>query len=553
MLGHVTRNLGERVSPEVREQFELIPLVDEMVKRGWTGEKAGQGFYKRIKGAGGKSEILALDLKTLEYRPQQKAKFPSIEAGKNVEDVGARIRSIFLADDKAGALLRATLGPTLLYAAKVALDIAHSIDDVDRAMQWGFGWELGPFATWDAIGVKEVLAACPGADVPPLVQQVLDRGANRFRDGGVPPQAPELALLATAKASRGVVKKNAGASLVDLGDGVLCLEFHSKMNAIGGDTLAMIDAGVKEAEANHQALVVGNDSTNFSVGANLMLLLLEAQEGNWDDLEMMIRAFQKGTMTLKYAGVPVVVAPAGLALGGGCEVTLHGARVQAAAETYLGLVEVGVGLIPAGGGTKEMTARAVEHVTSLTTDLLPLVQPVFEALAFGSVATSAEHARAMGFLRPGDRISMNRDRIIADAKDLALTLARGGYQAPIVRSRDRGRWRGGARVAQARRPHGVARRAHQRSRQAGGYQAGDDHRGRRAAAPGVHHRAATAGSRARGVPQPVRRAQDARAHPAHAQDGQAAAELSPPAQITPGVICAAVNHSGSVLQEIQRA
>ena len=435
VLWHVTRNLGERVSPEVRQQFELIPLVDEMVKRGWTGEKAGQGFYKRLKGAEGKSEILALDLGTLEYRPQQKAKFPSIEAGKSVEDTAARIKSIFLADDKAGAFLRATLAPTLLYAAKVALDIAHSIDDVDRAMQWGFGWELGPFATWDAIGVKEVLAAMPAAEVPPLVQQVLDRGANRFRDGGVPPQAPALALLSTSKAARGTVKKNAGASLVDLGDGVLCLEFHSKMNAIGGDTLAMIDAGVKEAEKNFQAMVVGNDATNFSVGANLMLLLLEAQEGNWDDLDLMIRAFQKGTMTLKYAGVPVVVAPAGLALGGGCEVSLHGARIQAAAETYMGLVEVGVGLIPAGGGTKEMTARAVDHVTSLSTDLLPLVQPVFEALAFGTVATSAEHARGMGFLRPGDRVSMHRDRIIADARDLALTLARGGYQAPLVRSR----------------------------------------------------------------------------------------------------------------------
>ena len=313
----------------------------------------------------------------------------------------------------------------------------QEIDDgaVDRAMRWGFGWEIGPFETWDAIGVKEVLEACAVTDVPPLVQQVLDRGANAFREGALPPLSPELVLLSASKAAGKVVKKNAGATLVDLGDGVLCLEFHTKMNAIGADTVQMMVAGVKEAEQNFQALVVGNDATNFSAGANLMLLLLEAQEGNWDEVDLMIRAFQNATMALRYANVPVVVAPAGLTLGGGCETALHGDRIQAAAELYMGLVEVGVGLIPAGGGTKEMTARAAEGVTSLSTDLLPAIQKAFEPIAMGTVATSAAEARRLGYLRATDRISMNRDRLIADAKDLALSRVREGYQRPAPRTR----------------------------------------------------------------------------------------------------------------------
>ncbi len=436
VLGHVLRNLGERPGADdaTRQAFAMPPLIEELTKRGWVGEKAGQGFYKRVKGAEGKSEILTLDPTTMEYRPQKKAKFPSIEAGKSVENVRERIKTLFLGKDKVGEFLRATLGPTLVYSARVAPEISHSIDDVDRAMRWGFGWEIGPFETWDAIGVKEVLEACQVTSVPPLVQQVLDRGANRFRDGDLPAQAPELVLLKSAKEAKKIVKKNSGASLVDIGDGALCLEFHTKMNAIGADTVSMMMAGVKEAEQNFKALVVGNDAQHFSAGANLMLLLLEAQEGNWDEVDLMIRAFQNATMALRYANVPVVVAPAGLALGGGCETALHGARVQAAGEVYMGLVEVGVGLIPAGGGTKEMVARAAEGVTSLSTDLLPLVQKVFEPIAFGTVSTSAGEARRLGYLRPVDRVSMNRDRLLADAKDLALLLAREGYQRPVPRT-----------------------------------------------------------------------------------------------------------------------
>jgi 3-hydroxyacyl-CoA dehydrogenase len=297
--------------------------------------------------------------------------------------------------------------------------IAHSIDDVDRAMRWGFGWELGPFETWDAIGIDCVLQACQIQEPPPLVREALERGGFRPRPSGrsyepVPSAEPGLQLLREARGRSKVVSRNAGASLVDVGDGVLAIEFHSKMNAIGGDSIQMLQAGVKEAAANFRALVVGNDAPHFSAGANLMLLLLEAQEGNWDEIDLMVRAFQGATMALKHADVPVVVAPAGLALGGGCEIALHGDRVQAAAETYMGLVEVGVGLIPAGGGTKEMLARAVEAAPA-GSDPLPIVQRVFETIGFGKVSTSGADARRLGYLRSVDGVTMNRERHLSDA------------------------------------------------------------------------------------------------------------------------------------------
>jgi 3-hydroxyacyl-CoA dehydrogenase len=294
-------------------------------------------------------------------------------------------------------------------------------------MQWGFGWELGPFETWDAIGLEPVLEACGVSDPPPVVRDALARGGFRGKRDGercerVAPAGAGLQLLRTAKERTAVVRRNAGASLIDLGDEVLGVEFHSKMNAIGGDTIQMLQAGVKEAAGRFRALVVGNDAPNFSAGANLMLLLLEAQEGNWDEIDLMVRAFQGATMALKYAEVPVVVAPAALTLGGGCEVALHADRVQAAAETYMGLVEVGVGLIPAGGGTKEMLARALEGASGQG-DLLPAVQRVFETIGFGKVSTSGADAARLGYLRPVDGITMNRERLIADAKAVALARA----------------------------------------------------------------------------------------------------------------------------------
>ena len=388
VLAHVARTLG----------FELPGFVGEMVARGMTGAKAGRGFYQKTG-----DDILTLDPASLEYRAKQPARLASIEAARSIEPVGARIKALYESKDKAGALLRATLGPTIEYAERIADEIAYSKGDIDKAMRWGFGWELGPFETLAALA-GDAQGATPSSQ-----------------------STPNAHLTTPGNA---VVRKNAGASLIDVGDGVLQVEFHSKMNAIGGDTIQMLHAGVKEASQNFAALVVANGAPNFSAGANLMLLLLEAQEGNWDDVDMMVRGFQGATMALKYADVPVVVAPAGLTLGGGCEIALHGARVQAAAESYIGLVEVGVGLIPAGGGTKEMLARAMEALPS--GDPLPAVQRVFETIGFARVSTSGPDAMRIGYLREGDDITMNRDRLLADAKAQALSMA-SGYRPPQPR------------------------------------------------------------------------------------------------------------------------
>jgi 3-hydroxyacyl-CoA dehydrogenase len=421
ILAHVAGNLN----------LELPVVVKSLVERGWVGEKAGQGFYKREKTAAG-SEILTLDPATMTYRAKQSARLPALEAAKSIEDVGERIKTLFLGKDKVGQFLRDTLGPTLLYTARVTPDIAYSIDDVDRAMRWGFGWELGPFEIFDAIGVCEVVASGDRRSDDRTIADALNAG--RFRENGVPPAAPDLQILKSARDRQRVVRRNAGASLVDLGDGVLAVEFHSKMNAIGGDTIGMLHAGVKEAAANFAALVVGNDAPNFSAGANLMLLLLEAQEGNWDEIDLMIRAFQGSTQALRYADVPVIVATAGMTFGGGCEIALHADRVQAAAESYIGLVEVGVGLIPGGGGTKEMLARSTHGVPSPQADLLPYAQRAFETIGFGKVSTSAADAKRLGFLTDVDGVTMNRERLMADAKAIALERVREGYQRPAARN-----------------------------------------------------------------------------------------------------------------------
>jgi 3-hydroxyacyl-CoA dehydrogenase len=408
VLAHVAGNLAAQLSDSAeRAAFALPEFVEQMVARGMTGAKAGRGFYKKDG-----EQILTLDPSTLEYRERRSAKFPSLDAARSIESTAERIAALVNGKDKVGAFLRDTLVPTLEYAARIAPEIAYSTDDIDNAMRWGFGWELGPFATLRALGRSETVTVTVPKGVPESVTVTVPETVT------VP-----VSVLRGAR----VLKRNAGASLKDLGDGVLAVEFHSKMNAIGGDTIQMLNAGIKEASANFAALVVGNDANNFSVGANVMLLLLEAQEGNWDEVDMMVRGFQNATMSLKYADVPVVVAPAGMTLGGGCEIALHGGRVQAAAETYIGLVEVGVGLIPAGGGTKEMLARAVEHLPA-GADLLPHVQRVFETIGFAKVSTSGPDAMRLGYLRDGDAITMNRDRLLADDKAHALGLARAGYK-----------------------------------------------------------------------------------------------------------------------------
>jgi 3-hydroxyacyl-CoA dehydrogenase len=544
VLAHVARNLGS----------ELPPFVHAMLERGLIGEKAGQGFYKKVKQPDGSSDILVLDIPTMEYRAQQKPKFGSIEAARSIEDAGERIRALFLGQDKVGDFLRATLGETLLYTARVTPGIAHSIDDVDRAMRWGFAWELGPFETWDAIGLRAVLEACgvAEADAPELVRERLAAEGERgtvplFRLGvsgtdplfpgtgakkgdcptysQVPPAAPDLQILRTAKDQHRLVRRNAGASLVDLGDGVLAVEFHSKMNAIGGDTIAMLDAGVKEAARNFAALVVGNDAPNFSAGANLMLLLLEAQEANWDEVDLMVRAFQGATMALRLSAVPVVVAPAGLTLGGGCEIALHGDRVQAAAETYIGLVEAGVGLIPAGGGTKEMLARANDTAPPGTRP--PEGGP---AGVRDDRLRQGLHQRARGAPArlPARRRRDHDEPRAADERRQgggARPRARRLRPAPTPRGDPRRR-RHRARGAQARRPSRVARRPHQRARQADRREARVGAGRRQPAARHRGERTAVARPRARGVSQPLRPAENAGTHRAHAQNRSAVEKLT---------------------------
>jgi len=454
VLAHVVRNIYENATDdESLEMYRLPSFVEEMLKRGWLGDKTGHGFYKRIR-KGGDSEILSLDWKTLEYRPRQKAKFGSIEAGKGIEDTRERLRSLVgpalegKGGDKANRFLWACLSESSLYAARRVPEIADRIVDVDKALRWGFAWELGPFEVWDAIGAEKLAHALgrDGKQPPALVRQVLsspkksfyeyEKGSSRYFDLASsslkPVEEPAgIIILKSLKDRTGVVQKNAGASLIDIGDGVVCCEFHSKMNAIGGDLVAMIQVGINRMGSEFDAMVIANQAFNFSVGANLMLVLIAAQEGEWDDIHMAVRQFQRCNMAIKYAPCPVVAAPQGMALGGGCEISLHAARIQAAAEAYIGLVETGVGLIPGGGGTKEMLIRANEHAAGdEDLDLFHALKPVFQNIAMAKVSTSGEEARSLGFFRAADRISMNRDRLVADAKEAALALVRAGYHPP---------------------------------------------------------------------------------------------------------------------------
>ncbi len=454
VFAHVIKNLYQALpEDEEREMFVAPEFLTRMVAAGILGNKTKGGFYKRQKGEGGKQEIWALDTTSLEYRPTQKVKLPSLEMAKNIEDTPERIKALTWGKDRAGAFLWKTLSRTLRYTAERIPEIADTVVEVDRSMRWGFGWELGPFEVWDAIGVEKSVARMKeeGQSVPANVQAMLAAGATSFykKENGqqfyfdfsagqyLPLTDPQgTIILKSLKDRTGVIKKNPGASLIDLGDGVACLEFHSKMNAIGGDTLAMLKQALTEVEKNFVGLVVGNQGQNFCVGANLMLMLMEAQEENWEELDMMARVFQQCTMSLRYSPKPVVVAPFAMVFGGGCEMVLHADRVRAAAETYIGLVEVGVGIIPAGGGTKEMLVRALDAIPKGADDAdpFPFIKRAFETIALAKVATSAEEARGYGFLAADDTVSMNGDRLIADAKQEVLALAAAGYVPPQQRT-----------------------------------------------------------------------------------------------------------------------
>ena len=453
VTAHVTTNLYPAVpDDEDRDVFQLPDLIKTLLDKKLLGDKTKGGFYKKSKNAEGKTEILELDLDTFEYKPQTKTKFLSLDAAKQIEDMPKRVKTLVWGDDRVGEFLWKTTSRVSRYAANRIPEIADTIVEIDNAIKWGFGWEIGVFEAWDAIGVKESVERMKAENqaVPENVQKMLDSGAETFykNESGQRsfydlvageykpmPDRAGVMVLKSVKERTGAIKTNPGASLIDLGDGVACLEFHSKMNSIGGDTVQMMNFALDEVEKNFKGLVVGNQGGNFSAGANIMMLLLAAQEEEWDDINMMVNALQKAVMRLRYSAKPVVTAPYGLTLGGGCEIAMHGDKVRAAGETYIGLVEVGVGLIPAGGGTKEMTMRAMD-AAKRTPDADPLafIKKTFELLGMGKVATSAQEARSWGFLRDSDAISMNGDRLIADAKQEVLNLDAAGYVQPVQRT-----------------------------------------------------------------------------------------------------------------------
>ena len=479
ILGHVVGNMTKNVHDE-RSDLRLPDFFGKMLEHKWLGDKTKGGFYKKSVGRAPspassvqQDERLALDWKTLEYHPRQKPKFPALDMAKNIEDTGARLRTLLGFDgapqkaDKAGAFLWAALSDLWTYSANRVPEISDSIVEIDRAMRLGFNWELGPFELWDAAGVEATVARMKkeGKPIPANAERLLASGQKSWYIDD--PQSPagkkywELGTesweslqvpagvwsVTVAKKSNGVVKKNSGASLVDLGDGVACIEFHSKMNSLGADIIGLIIQTLKPGGSGDafDAFVIANDAANFSVGANLMLLLMSVQEEEWDDVDLAIRQFQGMTQAIKFSPKPVVSAPFGLCLGGGTEISLHAAARQPHAELYTGLVEVGVGLLPGGGGCKEMLLRAVDSAAASrgkvsgealagSVEMMEAMKKAFEAIATAKVATSAHEARALGFLSDSDRITMNRERVLSDAKARALELSRAGYEPPVPRT-----------------------------------------------------------------------------------------------------------------------
>jgi 3-hydroxyacyl-CoA dehydrogenase len=465
ILGHVVANMTQNVHDE-RSDLKVPEFVPQMLERKLLGDKTKGGFYKK----GKEDERLALDWKTLEYHPRQKPKFPALDMAKNVEQTGARVKMLLGLDggapqknDKAGAFLWSALSDLWTYSANRVPEISDSIVEIDRAMRLGFNWELGPFELWDAAGVEATVARMKKDNRPVAanVEKLLASGKKSwYADDPAaasgrayfdlasasykPVQVPAgVWSVEVAKKSKGVVKKNSGASLVDLGDGVGCIEFHSKMNSLGADIISLISQTLKPGGAGDafDAFVMTNDATNFSVGANLMLLLMSIQEEEWDDIDMIIRQFQGMTQAIKFSPKPVVVAPFGLCLGGGTEISMHAPALQPHAELYIGLVEVGVGLLPGGGGCKEMLLRAVDSAASIrpggrgeSVELMEAMKKAFETIATAKVATSAYEARGLGFVRDSDRITMNRERVLTDAKERALELVRAGYEPPQPRT-----------------------------------------------------------------------------------------------------------------------
>ena len=452
-LLHVADNVYEGCpDDEKREVFKPPDFINQMVKKKLLGEKTKQGFYKKTKDSKGKKVIFSLDCNTLEYSPQEKVNLASLEAAKNVSGTPQKVKSLYYAKDLAGKFTFGHISEMFIYAANRIPEIADDIVNIDNALKWGFGRKMGPFETWDAVGISKSVAKMKeaGYEIPSWVQELLDSGKESFykkeagalyyydipsKDYKEVPFKPGIILLPSLKEREKQVAGNTGASLIDIGDGVACLEFHSKMNAIGEDIISMIVQSADIVSRDFEGLVIANHGTNFSVGANLAMVLFAAQEEEWDDLDWAIKALQDALMKLKYLDKPVVAAPAGMALGGGCEICLASDRVRFAAETYMGLVEVGVGVIPAGGGCKELLIRNTEHLFEVQRggvypkqiEFMPFVARTFETIAMAKVSTSGPEAIKLGYLRPTDKLTVNRDYLIEDAKKTVLAINLEGY------------------------------------------------------------------------------------------------------------------------------
>ncbi|HEU5139955.1 MAG TPA: 3-hydroxyacyl-CoA dehydrogenase NAD-binding domain-containing protein [Bacillales bacterium] len=443
---HVANNVHDNVGGDEKEVFVVPEFLRKLYDKGWIGSKAGQGLYLKKKGKDGKSEILQVNPETLEYEPREKLKTGSVEAAKQAKGSSEKLKTLAYADDRAGELVWNILKPTLLYTAAKAYEIADDIVSVDQAMKWGFGWESGPFESWDALGLEKSVERMKseGESIPKWLEDMIAAGHTSFykhekgetlfyHNGSYQPlkENPKNIHLKQLKDQNRVFKKNAGASLIDLGDDVALLEFHSKSNALGLDTIQMLNNALDEVEKNYKGLVIGNQGNNFCVGANIALMLMEAQDDNFFELDMVVRKFQDTMARMRYSPRPVVAAPFQMALGGGVEVSLPADAIQASAETYMGFVEPGVGLIPGGGGNKELLLRYTEKLPAgANIDLSNVTNRVFELIATAAVSTSAEEARKFGFLRDSDGISVNADHLLHDAKQRVLQMAEAGYTPP---------------------------------------------------------------------------------------------------------------------------
>lgn len=446
---HVGRNLApliphDKLGQEYLKAEAPNKLISTLIERKWLGNKTKIGFYKEVRNAEGKREFWSLDLKTLEHVAPTKPRFDSVKEAKDVEGLRDRLKVMLEAGDKAAKLIQALTYQSFQYASSIIPEVADTVKPIDDAVRWGFMHEAGPFETWDMLGVRETAKRMKEAGYPAAkwVSAMLKNGVESFyqyRNGekvavydavkGKYVKLKKLESVVTLKGAK-VVSQNAGATLRDMGDGVACLEFHTKMNSLDEDVMNMTVETFERLE-NFDGLVIGNEGENFSAGANLFMMVVGAQQGMWDMLDGAVRKLQDMNMRMRYSPKPIVVAPAGLTLGGGCEITMHASRVVAAAETYIGLVELGVGVIPAGGGTKEMLRRIVNPVMRVeNAEPLAALQKAFLQMGQAKVATSAEEARGMNILLPADRVVMNRSHLLAEAKSEVLHMIAAGYKPP---------------------------------------------------------------------------------------------------------------------------